>query len=629
MVLAALGMMLGAAQAAPRTPREVFAASLVRLTRLVAPSTNTTPQTLVGTVRVTEARGIAEALVGQHLEFAFQAPDRARLSFQIDGRPLVMGRRANTLWILAPEKRFGVVGSADVPRFLGRPDTIEKTRLPPFRLPLNPRRLLLLPMLMEVTPLANQTIDGEECVGLQLRPRSPARAMLKLPPGTLRLWIRRSDLLPARVRWQDAHHRVLTLAVTPRLEPPWPAAAWDPRPPPGTRLEKVALAHLARFFPAALSLLDIHLPSLGPATGSRRVVARCGKGRLEIRDGTRVLFLKGTPEEMGRQQGELMKPQVRDLVEKVLYGVGVASSFEKGRWFFDEIEECQARIEPFVNPRHLREMDALAVAAGLHPQEARLANFFPELFHCSGFAVWGQATKDGRLYHGRVLDYLRGVGLEANAVVTVCRPDRGFAWVNVTYAGFIGSVTAMNEKGISLGEMGGKGNGHWDGKPMAQLVRDVMERADSLEAGLDLMRRGPRTCEYFYVLADGRQRRAVGIAATPERFEVVEAGQAHPRLPHAVPDAVLLSAGDRYEKLVARVIHHYGRLDAEGARRLMDRPVAMTSNIHCALFAPETLDFWVANADAKRPAAHTRYTHYNLKELLQPERQESRQPSRQ
>jgi hypothetical protein len=44
-----------------------------------------------------------------------------------------------------------------------------------------------------------------------------------------------------------------------------------------------------------------------------------------------------------------------------------------------------------------------------------------------------------------VLDYLRGIGLEQNAVVMVYQPDYGNAWVNLGYAGFIGSVTAMNE----------------------------------------------------------------------------------------------------------------------------------------------------------------------------------------
>jgi hypothetical protein len=307
---------------------------------------------------------------------------------------------------------------------------------------------------------------------------------------------------------------------------------------------------------------------------------------------------------------------VRDLVSKILYGIGVGSSFEKGRWFFGEIEEAQARTAPFVKERYLREMDALATAAALDLEEVRLANFFPELFHCSGFAVFGQATVGGRIYHGRILDYLRGVGLERNAVVIVHKPDVGYPWVNVSYGGFVGSVTAMNARHISIGEMGGRGEGQWDGTPMAQLVREVMEEADSLDEAVAIMQRTPRTCEYYYVIADGKSLNAVGIAATPTRFEVVRAGEAHPQLPHAIDDAVVLSAGDRYEKLVQRVQSGFGRIDAEAARRLMDRPVAMNSNIHSVLFAPDTLDFWVANADSRNVASHCRYTLYNLAELL-------------
>jgi hypothetical protein len=48
----------------------------------------------------------------------------------------------------------------------------------------------------------------------------------------------------------------------------------------------------------------------------------------------------------------------------------------------------------------------------------------------------------------------------------------------------------------------------------------------------------------------------------------------------------------------------------------MDRPVCMKSNLHSVLFAPDTLDFWVANADAKSVASACRFTHYNLAALL-------------
>ena len=42
--------------------------------------------------------------------------------------------------------------------------------------------------------------------------------------------------------------------------------------------------------------------------------------------------------------------------------------------------------------------------------------------------------------------------------------------VNVSYAGFIGSVTGMNEKQVAIGEMGGGGQGKWDGTPMVPYI---------------------------------------------------------------------------------------------------------------------------------------------------------------
>jgi hypothetical protein len=220
------------------------------------------------------------------------------------------------------------------------------------------------------------------------------------------------------------------------------------------------------------------------------------------------------------------------------------------------------------------------------------------------------------MYHGRILDYMKGVGLEQNATVIVMQPEHGNAWVNVGYAGFLGTVTAMNEKHIAIGEMGGGGEGQWDGKPMAQLMREVMEKADTIDEAVEIMRKGPRTCHYYYVISDGNTKRAVGIAATPEKFETIWAGESHPQLQHPIKDTVLMSAGDRYEELVRRVQSGYGRIDATAARELMTRPVCMKSNIQTVLFAPDTLDFWVANADSQNVASHTRYTQYNLEELL-------------
>jgi hypothetical protein len=73
-------------------------------------------------------------------------------------------------------------------------------------------------------------------------------------------------------------------------------------------------------------------------------------------------------------------------------------------------------------------------------------------------------------------------------------------------------------------------------------MREVMERASTLDEAVAIMRKGPRTCEYYYVISDGRAKDAVGIAATPDTFEVRRPARPTPACPTRWQTR-LLSAG--------------------------------------------------------------------------------------
>ena len=108
------------------------------------------------------------------------------------------------------------------------------------------------------------------------------------------------------------------------------------------------------------------------------------------------------------------------------------------------------------------------------------------------------------------------------------------------------------------------------------------------------------------------------MEASWDKFDVIRPGTAHELLPHAVTDCALLSAGDRYEELVRRVKAKHGQFNHEDALRLMDRGVAMKSNLHNVLFEPKSTRFWVANATPDgQPAAEQKYFSFQLTELLE------------
>lgn len=121
------------AQDAARTPQEILGATVGQLAALIEPAAGTPPKTLTATLRLVEAEGFGQGLAGHRAHLAFQAPDRLTLTTEIQGRELQLGRDGQQLWLCAPAKKFGLLGSPEVPRFRTRPDSVDRSVLPPSR----------------------------------------------------------------------------------------------------------------------------------------------------------------------------------------------------------------------------------------------------------------------------------------------------------------------------------------------------------------------------------------------------------------------------------------------------------------------------------------------------------------
>jgi len=348
----------------------------------------------------------------------------------------------------------------------------------------------------------------------------------------------------------------------------------------------------------------------------RVLLKQHGPAYLEQIGETRVLHLKGSYYDMGYQHGALLKEEIR-------LGATLIRTVGRVAWkkdFVKSSREAWERSSAHIPQKYKEELEGMAEALGMPVEEVQEFNIFPELFHCSGFAFWGNATADGALLHGRVLDYMREIGMDQWAIIIVQEPENAHAFVNVGYAGLIGSVTGMNVQHVALGEMGGGGAEKWDGMPMTFLMRECLEMGTTLEDACRIMRENPRTCEYYYVISDakaqGGRGDAVGVASTPDDIQFIGPNEFHKLLPRPVEDAVLLSAGGRYQCLADRVEAMHGKITPQIALDIMARGVSMRSNLHNALFKPATLELWVANSTLLAPSCNRPYVHYDLNVLL-------------
>jgi len=381
-----------------------------------------------------------------------------------------------------------------------------------------------------------------------------------------------------------------------------------------------------------------------PSAPASRILGRSGKGVLEAVGEQRLLHLEGSWHEMGRQHGALLKEEVHAGVQAFLRYSG-----RRGRDRATLVNTFH-RMKPHIPARYLQEMEGLAEGAGIEVEAVQAAHMIPTHFHCSGAAAWGRATLEGKLYHTRSLDYAIDIGgrkaVQESALVIVSKPPEGHAHAAVSWAGFIGCVSGMNAAGISVGEMGCRSRDEsLDGMPMVFLLREVLHESSTLADGIGIFEKGPRTCGFNFILADGNQPAAVALEVNRSRVVVfhpedddhpphfplidtvrrvnhfVDPGMARSQRGVYDPRKSKLGSWLFYQGMSAYFRKHFGRIDDRvmvGQLRLYPPTCPC---LHQAVFCPTDRTFWVSHAvspwRSRLAGAQNRpFYRYDLKALL-------------
>ena len=134
---------------------------------------------------------------------------------------------------------------------------------------------------------------------------------------------------------------------------------------------------------------------------------------------------------------------------------------------------------------------------------------------CNAHILDGNATETDNLYFGR--DFMfGGTGFTDNPVIIeTCGDDGRNRVVNVSVAGMVGGIAAMNEKGLGIGmDMVPSADctpGYF-GMGCLLTARWVMERADELPEAVSMIKNSKRGVSWLYAIADGQGANRGGVS---------------------------------------------------------------------------------------------------------------------
>lgn len=145
------------------------------------------------------------------------------------------------------------------------------------------------------------------------------------------------------------------------------------------------------------------------------------------------------------------------------------------------------------------------------------------LVGCTSFAVWGDKTEDGSLLLGRNLDFYAGDEFAKEKVIAFVKPDKGYPFMSVAWAGMIGNLSGMNTKGITVTINAGKSDMPLVAKtPISILSREILQYAATIDEAVAIARKREVFVSESIMVGSATDGLAVLIEVSPNKFGVYE-----------------------------------------------------------------------------------------------------------
>jgi hypothetical protein len=343
-----------------------------------------------------------------------------------------------------------------------------------------------------------------------------------------------------------------------------------------------------------------------------------------------VLYVTGTPYEMGYEHGRLLAEQIRGTIKDVEAGADkflpkelrnskLVSQRAQDNIIDEMLDRAWHMMARYAPHEDLEEMAGLAAGSGVALDRIHRMHAIPDVGEtsCSGLVAKGGATTDGHVYQLRILDYGANFNLQRRPLITVYRPttENANPYVTIGWAGFVGAISGVNEKGVALSEMG-FGNPPGEtlaGTPMPFLLKNVLRYADAAEDGAAIIRAARRTNSYVYFLGDKRND-PIGMITSAQRCLAYRANDSDTLAVNgkSMPQFHDVVYGGHYEDKQAQLVHDLqGKFDVATIQELA-RQIAMKSNLQTVIYDLTADKIWVANRKDKIRAADRTYVEFSL-----------------
>ncbi len=261
------------------------------------------------------------------------------------------------------------------------------------------------------------------------------------------------------------------------------------------------------------------------------------------------------------------------------------------------------------------------------------------LVGCTSFAVKDSTAENGKLLIGRNFDFYFGGDFAKDQIVAFYRPDSGYQFMSITWAGFSGVVSGMNEKGLTITLNSAKSAIPSKGKtPVSIIAREVLQYAANIDEAYTIVKKHPTFIAETFLIGSAADKKAALIEKSPDKTDIIYQSDTPliatnhfqsdsladtPLNLEYMSEGVSTYRQNRVEQLidslkplnetkVASILRNQKGLDGKDIGMGNEKAINQLIAHHSVIFSPEDMMVWVSTP----PFMLGKYRAYNLSQIF-------------
>lgn len=148
------------------------------------------------------------------------------------------------------------------------------------------------------------------------------------------------------------------------------------------------------------------------------------------------------------------------------------------------------------------------------------------LVGCTSFGTWDEQSADSNLIIGRNFDFYMGDKFAEDKMVVFYHPDKGHNFMFVTWGGFTGVVSGMNDKGLTVTINAAKTSvPSGAATPVSLVAREILQYAKNIDEAWKIAKTRQMFVSESFLIGSAEDNKAVVIEKTPEGMDMYHPNQ--------------------------------------------------------------------------------------------------------